>query len=226
MTTWLFGSIIENGAFSGESFLAATAVSLVLGFVIALLHARMRSGSRSFLITLALLPAVVQLVIMLVNGNIGAGVAVAGAFSLVRFRSAAGSGKEITAIFLAMAVGLATGMGYLGIACLFAVILMLATLLLEKSGLFDGSTAARVVRVMIPENLDYEGVFDDIFARYTTHAELEEVKTANMGAMYRLIWQVRFRRDASIKAFMDELRQRNGNLEISCSRPVDKTDVL
>ncbi len=226
MTTWLFGSIMENGSFTGAEFFAATAVSLILGLVIAFLHARIRSGSRSFLITLALLPAVVQLVIMLVNGNIGAGVAVAGAFSLVRFRSVAGSGREITAIFLAMAVGLATGMGYLGIASLYTLILTLATLFLEKTRLFSENGAVRMVKVLIPENLDYEGVFDDVLARYTTRAELDEVKTANMGAMYRLTWQVQLRGDASVHMFLDELRQRNGNLEVSCSRQIERSDAL
>ena len=130
----IFGSIITNGTITGASFLIATVCSLAIGLFIAFMYTIKSSYSRSYIITLALLPAIVQMVIMLVNGNIGAGVAVAGAFSLVRFRSAPGTGKEITSIFLAMAVGLATGMGYIGIAAIFAVIITLANLILMGSG--------------------------------------------------------------------------------------------
>ncbi|MCR5676308.1 MAG: DUF4956 domain-containing protein [Lachnospiraceae bacterium] len=226
MTALLFGSILENGSVTGAAFFAATACSLVLGLYIAMIHRVIGGCTRSFLITLALLPAIVQLVILLVNGNIGAGVAVAGAFSLVRFRSAPGSGKEITAIFLAMAVGLATGMGYLGIAFFFAVVVTIAALIFEKTGLFGGDGQQRELKVLVPENLDYEGIFDDIFARYTKRAELAEVKTANMGSVYKLTWKIHFRDGAPVKAFMDELRQRNGNLEISCGRAVERGDLL
>ena len=160
------------------------------------------------------------MVIMLVNGNIGAGVAVAGAFSLVRFRSAPGSGKEITSIFLSMAVGLATGMGYIGIAALFAVIITLANLILSNSSFGNGSMEEKTLRITVPEGLDFEGIFDDIFAKYTTKAELCEVKTSGMGSLYKLNYTVIMRSKASTKGMIDEMRQRNGNLEISCSRPM------
>ncbi len=216
----IFGSIITNGTITGASFLIATVCSLAIGLFIAFMYTIKSSYSRSYIITLALLPAIVQMVIMLVNGNIGAGVAVAGAFSLVRFRSAPGTGKEITSIFLAMAVGLATGMGYIGIAAIFAVIITVANLILMGSGFGSGAAEEKTLKITVPEGLDFEGIFDDIFARYTTKAELCEVKTSGMGSLYKLNYSVVMRNRASTKGMIDEMRQRNGNLEISCSRPV------
>ena len=216
----IFGSIITNGTITGASFLIATVCSLAIGLFIAFMYTIKSSYSRSYIITLALLPAIVQMVIMLVNGNIGAGVAVAGAFSLVRFRSAPGTGKEITSIFLAMAVGLATGMGYIGIAAIFAVIITVANLILMGSGFGSGAAEEKTLKITVPEGLDFEGIFDDIFARYTTNAELCEVKTSGMGSLYKLNYSIVMRNRASTKGMIDEMRQRNGNLEISCSRPV------
>ena len=216
----IFGSIITNGTITGASFLIATVCSLAIGLFIAFMYTIKSSYSRSYIITLALLPAIVQMVIMLVNGNIGAGVAVAGAFSLVRFRSAPGTGKEITSIFLAMAVGLATGMGYIGIAAIFAVIITVANLILMGSGFGSGAAEEKTLKITVPEGLDFEGIFDDIFARYTTKAELCEVKTSGKGSLYKLNYSIVMRNRASTKGMIDEMRQRNGNLEISCSRPV------
>ncbi len=220
MTDVIFGSIMTNGSITGGSFIIATLCSLAIGVFIAFMYTIKNTYSKSYIITLALLPAIVQVVIMLVNGNIGAGIAVAGAFSLVRFRSAPGSGKEITSIFLAMAVGLATGMGYVGIAAIFAVIITLANLILIISSFGSGANDERTVKITVPEGLDFEGIFDDIFERFTTKAELLEVKTSGMGSLYKLSYNVVMRSKASTKAMIDEMRQRNGNLEISCSRPV------
>lgn len=219
-TDLIFGSIMSNGTITGTAFLLATVCSLVIGVFIAFMYTIKNSYSKSYIITLALLPAIVQVVIMLVNGNIGAGVAVAGAFSLVRFRSAPGSGKEITSIFLAMAVGLATGMGYIGIAAIFAVIITVANLILSNVNLGNGANEEKTLKITVPEGLDFEGIFDDIFERYTTKADLVEVKTSGMGSLYKLNYSVVLRSKASTKGMIDEMRQRNGNLEISCSRPV------
>ena len=219
-TDLLFGSIMTNGTLTGTAFIIATLCSLAIGIFIGFMYTIKNNYSKSYIITLALLPAIVQVVIMLVNGNIGAGIAVAGAFSLVRFRSAPGTGKEITSIFLAMAVGLATGMGYVGIAAIFAVIITLANLILSNSGFGSGSSEEKTVKITVPESLDFEGIFDDIFERYTTKAELLEVKTSGMGSLYKLSYSIVMRSKASTKGMIDEMRQRNGNLEISCSRPV------
>jgi hypothetical protein len=223
----LFSSIITNGEITANSFLGATLCSLAIGIFIAFMYTLGNKYSKSYVVTLALLPAIVEVVIMMVNGNIGAGIAVAGAFSLVRFRSAAGTGQEITTVFLAMAVGLATGMGYIGIACVFAVIISGVNLILNKSSFGEKGDSVRTMKITVPEGLDFEGVFDDLFERYTTSAKLEDVRTSGMGSLYKLTYTVSFRNGVSVKAMMDEMRQRNGNLEITCSRPIaGKSDEL
>lgn len=219
-TDFIFGSIMSTGSITGAGFVIATVCSVLIGCFIAFMYTLKNNYSKSYIVTLALLPAIVQVVIMLVNGNIGAGVAVAGAFSLVRFRSAPGSGKEITSIFLAMAVGLATGMGYIGIAVIFAVIITVANLILSGLSFKGNAAEEKTLKITIPESLDFEGVFDDIFERFTTKADLEEVKTSGMGSLYKLTYKISLRPNAGTKAMMDEIRRRNGNLEVSCSRPV------
>ncbi|MDO4846711.1 MAG: DUF4956 domain-containing protein [Clostridiaceae bacterium] len=205
-----------------STFLICTAVSIVLGILTALVYMFRNRCSQSFAITLAVLPAIVQVVIMLVNGNIGAGVAVAGAFSLVRFRSAPGTAKEIGAIFLAMAIGLATGMGYVTLAILFFVIIGAFMLLLNLVKFGDGDRAERSLKITIPENLDYDGIFDDLFTQYTERATLEKVKTSNMGTLYELQYSIVLKSKEIPKAFIDELRTRNGNLNITCSKVSEK----
>lgn len=220
MNELLFGTVMESGTITGSAFVSATLVSLAVGIYIAFMAGLKARASRSLAITLALLPVIVQVVIMLVNGNLGAGVAVAGAFSLVRFRSQPGSAQDITNIFLAMAVGLATGMGYIGLAVLFAIVVTLINYVLKTIGFGGAGSEVKTIKITVPESLDFEGIFDDIFARYTTSAELEEVKTTGMGSLYKLTYSVTMRGKASTKGMIDEMRQRNGNLEISCSRPV------
>lgn len=216
-----FSSIITT-SITMSTFLISTAVSLVLGILTALVYMHKNRCSQSFAVTLAMLPAIVQVVIMLVNGNIGAGVAVAGAFSLVRFRSAPGTAKEIGAIFLAMAIGLATGMGYVTLAVLFFAILAVFMIVLNLVKFGDGDEAERTLKVTIPENLDYDGIFDDLFTQYTKKAALEKVKTSNMGTLYELEYKIVLNGDEIPKAFIDEIRTRNGNLNITCSKVTEK----
>ena len=221
MLDQLFASILTTNAvttFSVTNFLLCTAVSLGLGFIIAALYRFRSACSKSFVVTLALLPAIVQMVIMLVNGNLGTGVAVMGAFSLVRFRSVPGTAREIASIFLAMAVGLATGMGYLAAAALFVLIVGGANLLLSLTPFGDRAKSARELHITIPESLDYTGVFDDLFQRYAVSWDLQQVKTTNMGSLFKLTYSIVLRDMAQEKRFIDELRCRNGNLEISCGR--------
>lgn len=200
------------------SFLICTGVSLLLGVGTALVAGYRSRSTQSLAITLAILPAVVQAVIMLVNGSIGAGIAVAGAFSLVRFRSAPGTAREIAAIFLAMAIGLATGMGYVGLAALLFLILAGAMLALTAMRFGQKEDAGRILKITIPEDLDYDGLFDDLFERYTTAHTLEKVKTTNMGTLYELRYRITLRQGPVPKVFLDELRCRNGNLNIACCR--------
>ena len=200
------------------SFLICTGVSLLLGVGTALVAGYRSRSTQSLAVTLAILPAVVQAVITLVNGSIGAGIAVAGAFSLVRFRSAPGTAREIAAIFLAMAIGLATGMGYVRLAALLFLILAGAMLALTALRFGQKEDAGRILKITIPEDLDYDGLFDDLFERYTTAHTLEKVKTTNMGTLYELRYRITLRQEPVSKVFLDELRCRNGNLNITCCR--------
>lgn len=222
----LFSSIMSKGDITLSAFLIATFCSLLSGFIIAGMYMVKSRYSKSLIISLVVLPCIVQIVIMLVNGNIGTGIAVAGAFSLVRFRSAAGNGREISWIFLAMSVGLATGMGYVFLALLFALLISLVELMLNLVNFGGEADEARNLRIFIPESLDYEGKFDDIFDSYLKRHDLMHVKTCNMGTMYRLEYDIVMLRGKSIKEFMDKLRERNGNLEISVSRMKDEPNEL
>lgn len=197
-----------------------------MGILIAWCYTYSMTYRRSFLLCLALLPTMVQMVIMLVNGNVGTGVAVMGAFSLIRFRSVPGGAKEIGSIFLAMAVGLATGMGYWAVAILFAGIVCLAEFLLSLSGFGRQSKLERVLRITIPEDLNYADVFEDVLTRYAKSWDLESVKTSNLGSLYKLSYRITLRADAIEKNLIDDLRCRNGNLEISCCKLSENEELL
>ncbi len=205
-----------------SAFLICTLTSLVLGIGIAFVGMYRSRSTQSFAVALAILPVVVQLVIMLVNGNVGAGVAVAGAFSLVRFRSVPGTAREIGVLFMAMAIGLATGMGYVGLAVISFVIISAVILLLTATGFGKAPAAERCLKITIPENLDYEGLFDDILAKYAKSYSLMKVKTTNMGTLYELQYSIVLKDENVPKQFLDELRCRNGNLNIVCGREVAK----
>ena len=205
---------------SVTDFLLCLGCSLVLGLVMAFAYMYRTRYTKSFVITLALLPAVVCVVIMLVNGNVGTGVAVAGAFSLVRFRSVPGTAKEICTLFLAMGAGLIAGMGYLGFAVLFTVIMCVIFVLYNclDFGAKKNAAIFKTFNITIPEDLDYTGVFDDIFAEYTRSHDLIRVKTTNMGSMFKLTYNVELTDATREKEMIDKLRCRNGNLEIAVSK--------
>lgn len=210
------------------SFLICIVVSLLIGLLLALAYTYRTRYTKSFLLTLAILPMLVCVVIMMVNGNIGTGVAVAGAFSLVRFRSNPGTAKEIGALFGAMATGLITGMGYLGYGLIFALIICLVMLIYERLDLGTKKNSGRykVLTVTIPESLNYSEVFDDIFDKYLESRELSSVKTTNMGSLYKLTYQVTEKDTALEKDMIDELRTRNGNLEIAVSQQANTISEL
>lgn len=205
---------------SVDKFLLCVGVSLLCGIVLAFCYAHRTRYTRSFLATLAMLPAVVCVVIMMVNGNVGAGVAVAGAFSLVRFRSVPGTAKEITMLFLAMGAGLICGMGYLGYAGLFTLILGVVSLLWAhlELGANKHNSLYKTLSITIPEDLDYSQVFDSIFREFTSHCELTRVKTTNMGSLFRLTFDITMKPGVNEKEMIDALRCRNGNLEITVSK--------
>ena len=193
--------------------------ALVVGLIIAAFYMIRNSYSQSMAVTLALMPAIVTVIILVVNGNIGAGIAVAGAFSLVRFRSAPGSAKEIVMIFLAMSTGLLIGMGFIAYALLFSLIIGAANLVYNTLGKKKGPSSKKELRITIPEDLDYSDRFDDIFSRYTRSCDLTKVKTTNMGSLYKLTYLIEVKDIADEKRMIDEIRTRNGNLEVSVSYP-------
>lgn len=203
-----------------SDFLLCVLCALVIGFILAGIYMYRTRYTKSFVATLALLPAVVCVVIMMVNGNVGTGVAVAGTFSLVRFRSVPGTAREIGAIFLAMGTGLVVGMGYLAYAFLFALVLGLASLLCSRLDFGQKRKAAlyKTLHITIPEDLDYSGVFDGLLQEYASDYELVQVKTTNMGSMFRLTYNLTLRQTDCEKELIDKLRCRNGNLEINVCR--------
>ena len=203
-----------------SDFLLCVCVSLVIGLIIAFAYMYKTRYTKSFVVTLALLPTVVCVVIMMVNGNVGTGVAVAGAFSLVRFRSAPGTAKEIGTLFLAMGAGLIAGMGYLGYAILFTVVMCGVYALYSRLdfGMKRNAAIYKTLHITIPENLDYTNVFEEIFAEYTTAYELACVKTTNMGSLFKLTYNIALRDIHKEKEMIDKLRCRNGNLEINVSK--------
>lgn len=205
---------------SVTDFLLCLGVSLVIGVLMAFAYMYRTRYTKSFVVTLALLPAVVCVVIMMVNGNVGTGVAVAGAFSLVRFRSVPGTAKEICTLFLAMGAGLIAGMGYLGFAVLFTVVMCIMFVLYNRLdfGTKKNSATYKTFTITIPEDLDYSGIFDDIFAEFTTTHDLVRVKSTNMGSMFKLTYNVMLRDVAREKEMIDKIRCRNGNLEIAVSK--------
>ena len=205
---------------SVTDFLLCLATSLIIGLVMVFAYMYRARYTKSFVITLALLPAVVCVVIMMVNGNVGTGVAVAGAFSLVRFRSVPGTAKEICTLFLAMGAGLIAGMGYLGFALLFTFVLCMMFVLYNRLdfGTKKNSETFKTLTVTIPENLDYTGIFDDIFSEFTKSHDLIRVKSTNMGSMFKLTYNVMLRDVTREKEMIDKIRCRNGNLEITVSK--------
>lgn len=218
-------SSILSTTLTVQTLMYCTLTALGLGLVLAFAHMYKTRYTKSFIVTTALLPAVVSIVILMVNGNLGTGIAVAGAFSLVRFRSAQGNAKEIGTIFCAMATGLACGMGYLSAAAIFVAIIVVFTVLLNMLH-FGEHEQDRELKITIPENLDYDGIFDDIFEKYTKKAKLVRVKTTNMGTMYELYYDVILNGDKIQKQFIDELRTRNGNLTITCGQEIQNYQSL
>lgn len=223
----LFDTSMTNVISLGD-FLLCVVCALAVGLLLAACYMYRTRYTKSFVATLALLPSVVCVVIMMVNGNVGAGVAVAGAFSLVRFRSVPGTAKEIGAIFLAMGTGIIVGMGYLGYAILCAAVLGGASALYSRLdfGCTRKNALQKTLQITIPEDLDYTGVFDDILRQYASEYELVQVKTTHMGSLFRLTYHMTLRAANQEKQFLDELRCRNGNLEISVSKQVTETGEL
>ena len=204
----MFSSVLGS-TLTIESVMICLAASIICGLIISLIYKYCEHASRSFLMTLALLPAIVQMVIMMVNGNLGVGVAVAGSFSLVKFRSLPGKASDILVIFLSM--------GYVVFALALSIILCLVLLVFAKTSILAADTSYRNLRIIIPEDLDYTDVFKDIFRKYTKKAEIQSVRTMNLGTMYQITYNVELNDVMKEKEMLDAIRVRNGNLAIVCS---------
>lgn len=220
----MFNSVIPN-AMTLSAFLMCIFAALVLGVLTALVFSFRNKHSGSLILALAVLPPIVTPVIMMVNGNIGAGLAVAGTFSLVRFRSAPGTAREICGLFMSTAIGITCGMGYIGIAAVFFLVMAVFLVLLSLFRFGETAASSRQLKITIPENLDYDGLFDDIFEKYTSRHELVRVKTTNMGTLYELTYTINLKTPEVSKQFIDDIRCRNGNLNIICGRESDKDAI-
>ncbi len=223
MLNELFNGIFDSDyttVISVKDFLLCLFAAILVGLVMSFTYKHRSKYTKSFVLTLALLPAVVCVVIMMVNGNVGTGVAVAGAFSLVRFRSVPGTAKEICTLFLAMGAGLIIGMGYIGFAFLYTIVMCTALFLYSSLYSKKGThhSLYKTITITIPEDLNYSDVFDDIFDEFTSSMELVRVKTSNMGSMFKLTYDITLKDIKKEKEMIDKLRCRNGNLEICISR--------
>ena len=213
----MFSTILVSSQITLQEVALCTAAAVVCGLIISFAYKACGRPSRSFLLATALLPAIVMMVIIMVNGNLGVGVAVAGSFSLVRFRSLPGKASDIAVVFLAMAAGLACGTGYVGYAILASVVISGLFVLFSRSTLFTPDPSHRYVTITIPEDLDYAGAFEDIFRKYAKHAQLISMKTVNLGALYELRYELQLNEAADEKEMLDAIRVRNGNLTVVSS---------
>lgn len=222
----MFNSIFDvTESLSIGSVLLCFGISIVLGLIVAFTHMKTGKYSKNFVITLTILPLLVQVVMMMVNGNLGTSVAVLGAFSLIRFRSLPGNSREIASIFLSMAIGLSIGMGQILFAILITVIICLVIIILMYTNFGETKDIVKILKITIPEDLDYTDVFDDIFIKFTKDINLEQVKTTNMGSMFELKYSVKLLKNINEKEFIDTLRCRNGNLTISLTNSVFEMEL-
>ena len=221
----LFSSIFTS-TFTLGQFLIAVLASMVLGFVVSIYYMFRNTYSKSFVPSLILIPAIECVVIIMINGNMGAGIAVAGSFALIRFRSARGSAKDLTAIFMAMAIGIICGTGYIGIAVLFTLIVCVVGMFLSfaKYGECDGKM--RYLKITVPENLNYDEAFEEVLDNYCSSYEIEKVKTLSLGSLFRIDYSIVMKDTSKIKAMIDDLRIRNNNLEIVCGKEAVSKEEL
>ena len=223
----MFNSIFDTStnALDITSILICSAVAITLGLVIAFTHLKTSRTSKNFLITLTILPLLVMVVMLMVNGSLGTSIAILGAFSLVRFRTIPGNSKEIASVFFAMAIGLALGMGHILFAAVVTAIVVILEIILGKTKIFNLSAQPQTLEITVPEDLDYTHAFDDIFKKYTTSAELVRSKTTNMGSLYQLSYEVYLKKTANEKAFLDAVRVKNSNLKVLLSH-VSKEEMI
>ena len=223
----MFNSLFDTAAtgLDIKTALICAGASLLLGLAIAITHMKTSQTTKGFLTTLAVLPLLVMAVMIMINGNLGTSIAILGAFSLIRFRSIQGHAKDLLSVFFAMMIGLALGMGHLLFAAVITAIGIIAIVFFSYTHILEPNTQARVLKVVIPEDLDYDDVFAEIFKKYTSSAKLVETKTMNMGSLYRLTYDIKLRHGIKEKEFLDEIRVKNCNLKILLSEPCLEEDI-
>lgn len=223
----MFNTIFDNtvAGMSITTGLICAGVSLLLGIVIALTHMKTTQTTKGFLVTLATLPLLVMAVMIMINGNLGTSIAILGAFSLIRFRSIKGHAKDLLSVFFAMAVGLACGMGHILFAAVITAIAVVAIFIFSCTNFLEPNKRQRVLKIVIPEDLDYEEVFDDIFKKYTTKSSLVRMKTMNMGSLYKLTYDITIKSGIKEKEFLDEIRVKNCNLKVLLSHPCLEEEI-
>lgn len=223
----MFNSIFDTSTAGLEvtTALIASGVALLLGIALALSHAKSSQTTKGMMITLAVLPVLVMAVMIMINGNLGTSIAILGAFSLIRFRSLEGRAKDLLAIFAAMMIGLACGMGHVLFGTVITAIYIFATLLFANTKLLEPDRYERVLKIVIPEDLDYEDVFTEVFKKYTSRHHLVRMKTINMGSLYKLTYDVRIKRGVKEKDFLDEIRVKNCNLKVLLSEPCCEEEI-
>ncbi|MBQ3309489.1 DUF4956 domain-containing protein [Candidatus Saccharibacteria bacterium] len=220
----MFNSILGS-ELTPVHFFICIGVAFVLGVIVALVHQKTSRSTSNFVTTLAILPMLVAMAIMLVNGNLGAGVATVGVFSLVRFRSIAGNSKSILSVFFAMAIGLAVGTGYVTFAALFTIVVSILILFLKFIKFGENKTDEKKLIILVPEDLDYTEAFDDVFGAYTNRTILEKSKTTQMGSLFELTYRINLKRNVNEKEFIDKIRVKNGNLKVSLSHPLAEEEL-
>lgn len=198
--------------------------SIILGLIIALTHKITSKYTKNFLISLTIIPLMVSAIILAVNGSLGTGIAVAGAFSLIRFRSVPGTSKEILSILTSMTLGLVLGTGYIFYGIIITIVFALMVLLFSKIKLFDNNDN-KILKILVPENLDYSDVFNDEFKQYLESYEINQVKTTNMGSLFEITYLVNLKKNINEKEFIDKLRIKNGNLKINLSKPLEENTL-
>ena len=221
----IFGSIFTNSLTLG-TFLISIIASLVLGLILTLGFMYRNTYTKSFITALVLIPAIEAVVIMMVNDNLGVGLSVAGSFALIRFRSVKGSAKELATVFMAMTIGIMCGSGFIALAAIFTLVITLAMFTLTLLNYGGQSINERYLKVTIPESLDYEDILDEVLDKYTTRYELESVKTLSLGSLFRVDYSISMKNKNDIKKMIDELRVKNGNLEITCCKQVIDREEL